>query len=82
MNICLKVECVKKLIEEAGVVAVPGCGFFPSTSCSSEESHKIEGNRFDYQQRYVRFAFCKSDSTLASAAERLREFVKAAGSLG
>ncbi|PKI36717.1 hypothetical protein CRG98_042882 [Punica granatum] len=76
------VECVKKLIEEAGVVAVPGCGFFPSISCPSEDSHTVAGNQFNYQNRFIRFAFCKSDATLSSAALKLGEFMKAVGPLG
>ncbi|WCJ22283.1 Kynurenine--oxoglutarate transaminase [Euphorbia peplus] len=56
------VEYVKKLIEQAGVVAVPGRGFFHSS---------ISQGNFDYQKRYIRFAFCKNDATLAAAAEKL-----------
>ncbi|KAJ4838635.1 hypothetical protein Tsubulata_004228 [Turnera subulata] len=60
------VEFVKELIEQAGVVAVPGCGFFhPSFSSEREKNH---------QNRYVRFAFCKSNATLAAAAEKLAAF--------
>lgn len=64
------------------MVAVPGCGFFPSTSGPFEEPQRIEENDCSYHKRYIRFAFCKSDSTLASAAHKLREFARAKGSLG
>ncbi|KAL5560960.1 hypothetical protein UlMin_030707 [Ulmus minor] len=57
------VECVKQLIEQAGVVAVPGCGFF-HTNLYLEKNPR-------FCNRYIRFAFCKSDSTLASAAQKL-----------
>ncbi|KAK4804166.1 hypothetical protein SAY86_003983 [Trapa natans] len=76
------VECIEKLIEEAGVVAVPGRGFFPSTSCTFEEPNMVKETGLGYQKRYIRFAFCKSEETLASAAKKLREFVRAKGSLG
>ncbi|KAL2991801.1 hypothetical protein AAZX31_10G015500 [Glycine max] len=46
------VEFVKKLILEAGVVAVPGQGFFHTNLSSNEVSN------LNYQKRYVRFAFC------------------------
>ncbi|XP_050205818.1 uncharacterized protein LOC126655622 isoform X2 [Mercurialis annua] len=56
-------EFVEKLIKEAGVVAVPGCGFFhPNSSMKAD---------CQYQKRYIRFAFCKSDATLAAAAKNL-----------
>ncbi|KDP41778.1 hypothetical protein JCGZ_26796 [Jatropha curcas] len=61
------VEYVKEIIEQAGVVAVPGCGFFHS-NLSVERSCEISCN---YRKRYIRFAFCKSSSTLAAAAENL-----------
>ncbi|XP_065860376.1 uncharacterized protein [Euphorbia lathyris] len=63
------VEYVKKLIEEAGVVAVPGRGFFRSSASAVESSH---GN-FEYHKRYIRFAFCKSNATLAAAAQKLKK---------
>ncbi|KAM5576067.1 hypothetical protein ABKV19_014806 [Rosa sericea] len=71
------VEYVRKLIQQAGVVAVPGCGFFHADS--SVEKLSQEG--YNYQDRYIRFAFCKSDHTLASAAKRLGELLDAAGCL-
>ncbi|KAJ0779155.1 putative aminotransferase, class-I, pyridoxal-phosphate-binding, aminotransferase, class I/classII [Helianthus annuus] len=61
------VEFVEQLIKEAGVVAVPGCGFF----------HK----KHDYHNRYIRFAFCKDDATLTSAALKMRQLVDASGRL-
>ncbi|CAK7348374.1 unnamed protein product [Dovyalis caffra] len=61
------VEYVKELIKQAGVVAVPGCGFF-HTSLSPEKLSQVGCN---YQKRYIRFAFCKSSATLAAAAQKL-----------
>ena len=52
MFFCSQVEFVKKLILEAGVVAVPGQGFFHTNLSSNEVSN------LNYQKRYVRFAFC------------------------
>lgn len=57
-----QVEFVEELIKQAGVVAVPGCGFFHRNSSSSA---------FSYQSRYIRFAFCKSVDTLSVAAQRI-----------
>ena len=64
-----QVDCVEELIKRAGVVAVPGCGFFQTNS--SKDKH-VEEDR-SYQKRYIRFAFCKSDATLTSAAQKLNE---------
>ncbi|KAJ7973029.1 putative Aminotransferase ybdL [Quillaja saponaria] len=61
------VEYVKMLIEQAGVVAVPGCGFF-HTNLSLEKTSEPSSN---YQKRYIRFAFCKSEETLAAATKKL-----------
>ncbi|EXB95710.1 Kynurenine--oxoglutarate transaminase 1 [Morus notabilis] len=61
------VEYVKKLIQKAGVVAVPGCGFF-HTNLALKKSFQVD---YSYQNRYIRFAFCKSNATLASAAQKL-----------
>jgi len=72
---CSQVEFVKKLIIEAGVVAVPGQGFFHTNLSSNEVSS------LNYQKRYVRFAFCKSDTTLTTVAERLGKLLDAAGHL-
>ncbi|XP_022153472.1 kynurenine--oxoglutarate transaminase 1-like isoform X2 [Momordica charantia] len=63
------VECVEELVRRAGVVAVPGCGFFHTDS--SKEKHDEEACRF--QKRYIRFAFCKSNETLSAAAQKLKE---------
>ncbi|KAJ0559384.1 putative aminotransferase, class-I, pyridoxal-phosphate-binding, aminotransferase, class I/classII [Helianthus annuus] len=61
------VEFVEQLIKEAGVVAVPGCGFFHT--------------KHDYDNRYIRFAFCKDGATLTSAALKMRQLVDASGRL-
>ncbi|CAN0920665.1 Kynurenine--oxoglutarate transaminase 1 [Linum grandiflorum] len=58
------VEYVKELIEQAGVVAVPGRGFFHDNSVPDELPS-------DYQKRYIRFAFCKSSATLEAASQGL-----------
>ncbi|XP_020693491.1 uncharacterized protein LOC110107561 isoform X1 [Dendrobium catenatum] len=57
------VDFVRELIKKGGVAAVPGCGFF----------HNSSNNENKYYNRFVRFAFCKSDETLAAAAQRIRE---------
>lgn len=67
------VEFVEGLIKEAGVVAVPGCGFFHG--CSEDL------NVGRYHDRYIRFAFCKCDDTLTSAAGKIRGLVDATGRL-
>ncbi|GKU86932.1 hypothetical protein SLEP1_g1395 [Rubroshorea leprosula] len=67
------VEYVKELIKEAGVVAVPGCGFF-HTKLSMEPLSEASCS---YQKRYVRFAFCKSIATLATAAQKLSDLKNA-----
>lgn len=72
-----QVEYVRKLIQQAGVVAVPGCGFFHADS----SVEKLAQERYSYQDRYIRFAFCKNDQTLASAAKRLGELLDTAGCL-
>jgi aminotransferase len=46
------------LVREVGVATVPGSSFF----------HDKELGR-----QYIRFCFCKQDSTLLSAIERLRK---------
>ncbi|CAJ1969923.1 unnamed protein product [Sphenostylis stenocarpa] len=68
------VEFVKKLILEAGVVAVPGRGFVHTNSSSSNEVS-------NYQKRYIRFAFCKRDATLTMVAEKLGKLLDAKGHL-
>uniref|UniRef100_A0A1D1XPU5 Putative N-succinyldiaminopimelate aminotransferase DapC n=1 Tax=Anthurium amnicola TaxID=1678845 RepID=A0A1D1XPU5_9ARAE len=56
------VDFVENLIKKAGIAAVPGCGFFHTSTYSQQ-----------YQSRYVRFAFCKSMATLTAAAKRISE---------
>ena len=51
---------MEELIKQAGVVAVPGCGFFHKRRDSSE-------NVISYHNRYIRFAFCKGDANLRFA---------------
>ncbi|XP_078159168.1 uncharacterized protein LOC144554720 [Carex rostrata] len=65
------IEFVKKLIEKAGVAAVPGRGFFHTDPQNSE----------NYQKRYIRFAFCKSGETLTSARDKMEKFVAEEGHL-
>nr|XP_043621517.1 kynurenine--oxoglutarate transaminase 1-like isoform X2 [Erigeron canadensis] len=68
------VEFVEELIKQAGVVAVPGCGFFHTSNDSSE-------NVTTYYNQYIRFAFCKSDATLTSAVQKMQQLVDASGHL-
>ncbi|RCV42434.1 hypothetical protein SETIT_9G216200v2 [Setaria italica] len=56
------IDFVTNLINDAGVAAVPGHGFFHD-NCDRES----------YHNQYVRFAFCKSDDTLMAAALRMRK---------
>lgn len=56
-------------------MAVPGCGFF-HTTLSTEKLSQVGCS---YQERYVRFAFCKSSATLAAAAQKLAELSDAMG---
>ncbi|KAJ3691848.1 hypothetical protein LUZ61_021012 [Rhynchospora tenuis] len=63
------IEFVKKLIEKAGVAAVPGCGFFHTTQQDGE----------NYQRRYIRFAFCKSGETLTAARQKMEKCVNEDG---
>jgi aspartate/methionine/tyrosine aminotransferase len=51
----------KYLVEEIGVAAVPGSSFFRNAA---------DGKAI------LRFTFCKKDSTLAAAAERLSKVAK------
>ncbi|CAI0383670.1 unnamed protein product [Linum tenue] len=76
----VQVEYVKHLIEQAGVVAVPGRGFFHFNSVSSESEESLSACH-DYQKRYIRFAFCKSSATLEAAAQGLSELVDTKGCL-
>ncbi|GLT40331.1 hypothetical protein SLA2020_144730 [Shorea laevis] len=72
-NCLLSDNMFKELIKEAGVVAVPGCGFF-HTKLSMEPLSEASSS---YQKRYVRFAFCKSIATLAAAAQKLSDLKNA-----
>jgi len=69
----LQIEFVKKLILEAGVVAVPGQGFFHTNETSSASCN--------YQKRYIRFAFCKSETTLSAVSEKLGKLLDSEGHL-
>ncbi|CAI9104905.1 OLC1v1003697C3 [Oldenlandia corymbosa var. corymbosa] len=73
VELLAKVELVEEMIRKAGVVAVPGCGFFHGSSLSSSE--------LCYRNRYIRFAFCKSEDTLRVAAERISGLVDEDGKL-
>lgn len=64
------IDLVEELIKQAGIVAVPGCGFFHT---------KLPRAR--YQGRYVRFAFCKSTQTLTAAVRRIGELLNPLGHL-
>ncbi|XP_021763281.1 kynurenine--oxoglutarate transaminase 1-like [Chenopodium quinoa] len=64
------IDFVEELIKQAGVVAVPGCGFFHT-------KRPPDG----YQRRYIRFAFCKSSQTLIVARRRISELLNLAGHL-
>ncbi|XP_071718830.1 uncharacterized protein [Rutidosis leptorrhynchoides] len=68
------VKFVEELIKQAGVVVVPGCGFFHTSPDCSE---KVGG----YRNRYIRIAFCKSDATLTSAVHKMQQLVDASGRL-
>jgi aminotransferase len=52
-------ECVRRMIVEAGVAAVPGSSFYADPARGSQQ---------------VRFCFCKQRSTLEEAGRRLREW--------
>ncbi|KAF8672367.1 hypothetical protein HU200_049570 [Digitaria exilis] len=62
------IDFVTNLINSAGVAAVPGRGFFHG-DCDSES----------YHHRYIRFAFCKGDDTLMTAALRMRKLADGTG---
>ncbi|XP_039125747.1 putative aminotransferase AatC [Dioscorea cayenensis subsp. rotundata] len=64
------VDFVRALIQKAGVAAVPGCGFF-----------HLDSNGEIYRNRYIRFAFCKSEATLAAAARKMQDIANSDGSL-
>ncbi|XP_017978546.1 PREDICTED: kynurenine--oxoglutarate transaminase isoform X1 [Theobroma cacao] len=69
------VEYVKELIKQAGVVVVPGRGFFHTESSLDQPSEE----NCSYQKRYIRVAFCKSDATLTTAAQKFGELMNAGG---
>ncbi|XP_034690613.1 kynurenine--oxoglutarate transaminase 3-like [Vitis riparia] len=71
------VEFIEELIKQAGVVAVPGCGFFHAMP----PSDKRPPADLSSQKRYIRFAFCKSDATLAAAAQKIAGLSDARGRL-
>ncbi|PIN01021.1 Kynurenine aminotransferase, glutamine transaminase K [Handroanthus impetiginosus] len=58
------VEFVEELIKQAGVVAVPGSGFFHANPSADNIS-----------RRYIRFAFCKSEDTLTAASAKIGRLV-------
>lgn len=58
-------------------MAVPGCGFFHTNLSLT----KFPSEDCSYQKRYLRFAFCKSNATLAAAAQKLGELSEATGCL-
>ncbi|XP_072979128.1 uncharacterized protein [Typha angustifolia] len=62
------IDFVRNLIQKAGVAAVPGCGFFHAGP-----------NIKTYQNRYVRFAFCKSETTLNAASQKMRDLMDSNG---
>ncbi|CAO2824335.1 unnamed protein product [Amaranthus hypochondriacus] len=64
------IDFVEELIKQAGVVAVPGCGFFHSKPPPD-----------GYQRRYIRFAFCKSSQTLIAAHRKISALLNSAGRL-
>lgn len=70
-------EFVEELIKQAGVVAVPGFGFF-HRNLYLEKFPPVD---YSYQERYIRFAFCKSDATLAAAAQKIGKLVDSSGLL-
>ena len=57
----MQIDFVTNLINNAGVAAVPGRGFFHT-----------DADDQSYHHHYVRFAFCKSDETLKAAAQKMK----------
>ncbi|XP_015166564.1 methionine aminotransferase-like [Solanum tuberosum] len=72
------VDFVEELIKQAGVVAVPGCVFFHTNSSKLEDLSLMA---ISYHRRYIRFAFCKSEETLAAASQKLTELIDGSGGL-
>lgn len=56
------------------MVAVPGQGFFHTNP-------EVSNGNCNYQKRYIRFAYCKSDATLAAVAEGFGKILNARGHL-
>ena len=67
---CFQIDFVEELIKQAGIVAVPGCGFFHT---------KLPQD--GYRKRYIRFAFCKNTRTLVAAVQRMSELLDSSGHL-
>ncbi|KAL8160711.1 hypothetical protein V2J09_002248 [Rumex salicifolius] len=68
-------EFVEELIKQAGVVGVPGHGFFHTKKTSDN------GSDVRYQNRYIRFAFCKSNATLMAAVRGVDHLLDSSGYL-
>lgn len=66
----VQIDFVEELIKQAGVVAVPGRGFFHTR-------RPPDG----YQKRYIRFAFCKSSQTLIAALRKISALLNPSGHL-
>ncbi|XP_047270180.1 probable N-succinyldiaminopimelate aminotransferase DapC isoform X2 [Capsicum annuum] len=69
------VDFVEALIKQAGVVAVPGCVFFHPDPDSSTKEEDLSPTAISCHTRYIRFAFCKSEETLAAASQKLTELM-------
>ncbi|KAJ8619446.1 hypothetical protein MRB53_027975 [Persea americana] len=68
------VDFVAEMIQKAGVTAVPGRGFFHVES-NSTNLKDLSPTGSNYQKRYIRFAFCKSNSTLSAAAQKISSWM-------
>ncbi|KAM3306922.1 methionine aminotransferase isoform X1 [Capsicum chacoense] len=75
------VDFVEALIKQAGVVAVPGCVFFHPDPDSSTKEEDLSPTAISCHTRYIRFAFCKSEETLAAASQKLTELMDGSGGL-
>ncbi|PHU16474.1 hypothetical protein BC332_17679 [Capsicum chinense] len=76
-----QVDFVEALIKQAGVVAVPGCVFFHPDPDSSTKEEDLSPTAISCHTRYIRFAFCKSEETLAAASQKLTELMDGSGGL-
>ncbi|XP_058076165.1 uncharacterized protein LOC131224794 [Magnolia sinica] len=74
------VDFTAELIKKAGVAAVPGRGFFHMEATSIPLRELSLGGQ-NYQERYIRFAFCKSNATLSAAAQKMGDLVDGKGCL-